>query len=94
MNVEVTIVVSTPPQEDDFDCLRRAAADLTDNPNSIVVRMEKTDDRTSLVTNFTMRTTAQYKVVGDISHQFKLYTVYIEGYQDIIISFPKSGRGE
>jgi hypothetical protein len=94
MNVEVTIVVSMPPQEEDFDCLRRAVANLTDSPKSIVVQMEKTDDRTFLVTNFIMRTTAQYKAVGDISHQFKLYTVYIEGYQDMTISFPKSVRGD
>jgi hypothetical protein len=39
MNVKVTIELSALPQEEDFDCLRRAAADLTDNPNSIVVQM-------------------------------------------------------
>jgi hypothetical protein len=40
MNVEVTIVVSIPPQEQDFDSLRRAAASLTDNPKSIMVQIE------------------------------------------------------
>ncbi|GAP99743.1 hypothetical protein [Leptolyngbya sp. NIES-2104] len=94
MNVEVTIVVSTPPREEDFDSLRLAAARLTDHPSSITVQMEQTNDRISLITNFTMRTTAQYKVVGDISSQFKFHTFDIEGYEDIIITFPKSGRGD
>lgn len=89
MNVEVTIVVSTPPIEKDIDSLRTGASQLTNNQKSITVRTIKEGDRFSLITNFTMRTTAQYKVVDDIASEFQFWTFDLEGYQDMIISFLK-----
>ena len=98
MNVEVTIVVSTPPVEKNIDSLRAAASKLTNNQKSITVRTTEEGGakqfpfqgkRFSLITNFTMRTTAQYKVVDDIASEFKFWTFDLEGYQDMIISFPK-----
>lgn len=89
MNVEVIIEVSIPPEKKNFDSLKRAASRLTNNQKSIAVRATQGGDRVSLITNFTMKTTAQYKVVDDISSEFKFQTFDLEGYQDIIISFPK-----
>lgn len=97
MNVEVIIEVSVPPEENDLDNLRRAASALTNNPGSITVRAVQADDslsetlreRISLITNFTMKTTAQYKVVNDIDREFKFWTLNLEGYEDVTISFPK-----
>ena len=105
MNVEVIIEVSIPPEEKDFDNLRRAASKLTNNQKSITVRTTQVGDslspsgavmptetlpkRISLITNFTMKTTAQYKVVDDIWSEFKFWTFDLEGYQDMSISFSK-----
>jgi hypothetical protein len=44
--------------------------------------------RYELVTNFTMRRSAQYKVVDDIADRFKFHTWDLEGYQDMSILFP------
>jgi hypothetical protein len=42
----------------------------------------------ALTTNFTMKTTAEYKVVDLISKEFKFWTFDLEGYGEMIISFP------
>ncbi len=89
MNVEVIIKVDIPPKEKDFASLRTAASKLTNNPKSIAVRTTQSGDCISLITNFTMKTTAQYKVVDDIWSEFKFWTFDLEGYQDVRISFPK-----
>ena len=89
MNVEVIIVVSTPPVEKDFDSLRAAASKLTNNQKSITVRTTEEGERFSLITNFPMKTTAQYKVVDNITSEFKFWTSELEGYQDMVISFSK-----
>lgn len=89
MNVEVIIKVDIPPKEKDFASLRMAASKLTNNPKSITVRTTQTGDYISLITNFTMKTNAQYKVVDDIWSEFKFWTFDLEGYQDVSISFPK-----
>ena len=60
MNVEVIIEVSIPPEKKNFDSLKRAASRLTNNQKSIAVRATQGGDRVSLITNFTMKTTAQY----------------------------------
>jgi len=89
MNVEVIIEVSISPQKKDFDSLRMAASRLTDNPKSITVQTAQSDNYIFLITNFTMKTMAQYKVVDDIAREFKFWTFDLQGYQNIIISFPK-----
>lgn len=88
MNVQVIIVISTPPLEKDIDSLKAAASKLTNDRKSITVETDEEGDRFSLITNFTMRTTAQYKVVDDIASEFKFWTFDLEGYQDMVISFP------
>jgi hypothetical protein len=89
MNVEVVIEVDVPPEEKDFDGLRRAASKLTNNPKSITVQTTQAGARISLITNFTMKTAAQYKVIDDIWSEFKFWTFDLEGYQDMSVSFPK-----
>jgi hypothetical protein len=88
MNVEVTIVVSTPPIKKNLDGLKSAASRLTNNKKSITVRVNEQGDRFSLTTNFTMKTAAQYKVVDDIASEFEFWTFDLQGYQDMSISFP------
>jgi len=89
MNVQVIIVVSIPPTEDDVDSLRAAASKLTNNQKSIAVRTTEVGERCSLITNFSMRTTAQYQVVDRIASEFNFWTFALEGYQDMVISFPR-----
>ncbi len=89
MNVQVIIVVSIPPTENDVDSLRAAASKLTNNQKSITVRTTELGERCSLITNFSMRTTAQYKVVDQIASEFNFWTFALEGYQDMVISFPR-----
>jgi hypothetical protein len=36
-----------------------------------------------------MKTTAEYKVVDRISKEFDFWTFDLEGYQEMIISFPR-----
>lgn len=90
MWVKVTIIVSSPPQEANLDNLRSAAAALTHKPDSITVRAIAENDHFSLVTRFAMKTAAQYKVVDQISHTFKFWTWDLDGYQEMIIAFPRS----
>jgi hypothetical protein len=89
MNVEVTILVSSPPTDQNLESLKAAAAELTDTRRSITVTVQEYESsRYELITNFTMRRSVQYKVVDDISHRFEFYTWNLEGYQDMSISFP------
>jgi hypothetical protein len=88
MQVKVTIVTSARPQGPDLENLRLAASELTNKQGSITVNVVEADGRFSLVTRFSMKTAAQYKVVDRISHQFELWTWNLAGYQDMIISFP------
>ena len=88
MNVRVTIEVSTSPTASNLDNLRSAASELTNNLKSIVVSTDEDSKGFSLVTNFTMKTTAEYKVVDRISKEFNFWTFDLEGYQEMIISFP------
>ena len=89
MNVQVIIVVLSPLSEENLNHLRAAASKLTNNPQSITVRTTEEGERFSLSTDFTMRTTAQSKMVDDIASEFKFWTFALEGYQDMVISFPK-----
>ena len=88
MNVQVTIEVSTPPIASNLDNLRSAASKLTNNIKSIVLSTNENIKGFSLTTSFTMKTAAQYKVVDRISKEFKFWTFDLEGYREMIISFP------
>jgi hypothetical protein len=88
MNVRVTIEVSTPPTASNMNNLRSAASELTNNLKSIVVSTVEDGKYFSLITNFTMKTIAEYKVVDRISKEFKFWTFDLEGYREMMISFP------
>lgn len=97
MSVEVIIEVDIPPEEKDFDNLRMTASKPMNNPTSITVQTTQTGDslsetlpeRTFLITRFTMKTPAQYKVIDDIWSEFSCWTFDLEGYQDMSVSFPE-----
>lgn len=84
MNVRVTIEVSTPPTASNLDKLRSAASELTNNLKSIVVSTDEDSKGFALITNFTMKTTTEYKVVDRISKEFKFWTFDLEGYREMI----------
>ena len=88
MNVQVIIEVSTPPTASNLDNLRSAASELTNNLKSIIVSTDEDSRGFSLMTIFTMKTAAQYKVVDRISKEFNFWTFDLEGYREMIISFP------
>ena len=90
MEVHVEIETQAPPTRARLDVLHRAAARFTDNKASIHVTHEPMPDRHSLITRFTMRTTAQYKVVDEIAAEFKMAIWDFADYMDMWITFPKS----
>ena len=57
--------------------------------SSIRVRHEPMSDRHCLIAQFTIRTTAQYKVVDDIAAGFKRDMWDFDDYMDMWIAFPK-----
>jgi hypothetical protein len=89
--VEVHVGVEThgPPTQARRDAMRRAAARFTDDKSSIRVQHEPMSDRHCLIAQFTMRTTAQYKVVDDIAAGFKRDIWDFDDYMDMWIAFPK-----
>lgn len=89
MNVSVTLIFSQPVSQSDLDSFEIAAQILTSNKRSVQVSIQDTEENYAVVTNFTMRTTAQYKVVENMSREFEFWTDNIEGYQDIVIQFAK-----
>jgi hypothetical protein len=88
MNVRVTIEVSAAPTASNLDNLKSAASELTNNLKSVVVNTGEDSKGFSLITNFTMKTAAEYKVVDRISKEFEFWTFDFEGYREMIISFP------
>ena len=88
MNVQVTINVSTSPTASNLENLRSAASELTNNLKSMVVSKDENSKGFSLITSFTMKTAAQYQVVDQISKEFEFWTFDLDGYQEMIISFP------
>jgi hypothetical protein len=90
MNVQVKILVSSQPTRQDLDSMKSAAGKLTNARKSIVVSMQKGDRYFELIADFTMRRTAQYAVVSDISQEFKFWTHRLKDYEDMIICFPKT----
>lgn len=89
MEVHVGIETQGPPTKARLDVLRRAAARFTDNKASIHVTHNPMPDCHCLITHFTMRTTAQYKVVDDIAAGFKMGIWDFADYMDMWIAFPK-----
>jgi hypothetical protein len=89
MNVRVTIEVSTPPTASNLDKLRSAASELTNNLKSVNVTTDEDSKGFSLITVFTIKTIAEYKVVDRISKEFNFWTFDLEGYREMIISFPR-----
>ena len=100
MNVEVIIEVSAPPTRKNLKSLKAAAAKLTNKKSSINVRTTEKDHEQSasggqhiaIITQFTMKTTAQSKVIDHIYKAFKFWIFDIKDYQDMSISFPKASR--
>jgi hypothetical protein len=72
VEVHVGIETQGPPIKARLDIIRRAAARFTDDKASICAMHEPRPDRHCLIAQFTMRTTAQYKVVDKIAAGFKI----------------------
>lgn len=89
MEVQVGIETEGPPTEERLESLKRAALRFADNPTSISVTHTVMPDGHCLVTQFTMRTTAQYKVVDEIARGFKMDIWDFDDYMDMWITFPK-----
>ncbi|MFN6499882.1 MAG: hypothetical protein RMX65_023225 [Nostoc sp. DedQUE01] len=89
MKVQFKILVSTPPNEDNLDSLKSAASRLTNNRDSIKVQVKQEGKYYALITDFTMKNAAQYKVVDEIDKEFKFWIWNFEDYEDSVISFPK-----
>ena len=88
MEVHISIETQGPPTRARLDILRSAAARFTDNKASIRVTHELMPDRHGLLTQFTMRTTAQYKVVDEIAAGFKMAIWDFADYRDMWMTFP------
>lgn len=91
MIVEVGYEIEAEPTEEHFGALRRAAADLTNDRESIQISLRVKTDRHVVIVTFSMRQMAQYKVVGDISHRFQMDFACYHSYLDSWIAFPKEG---
>ncbi|BDA74071.1 unknown protein [Calothrix sp. PCC 7716] len=89
MNVRFKILVSKPPSEDNLDSVKSAAKSLTNNKKSIKIQVAQEGEHYALITDFTMKDAAQYKVVDEIDKEFKFWIWNFGDYEDSIISFPK-----
>ena len=89
MEVHVGVETHGPPTQARRDAMRSAAARCTDDKSSIRVQHEPMSDRHCLIAQFTMRTTAQYKVVDDIAAGFKRDIWDFDDYMDMWMTFPK-----
>ena len=90
MEVEVGIEIHGPPTDERLATLKSAATRFADDAASISVTHTALPDRHTLVTRFTMRAAAQYKIVDDIARGFKMDIWDLDDYMDMWISFPKS----
>jgi hypothetical protein len=90
MNVQVKILVSSQPTEQDLDGMKAAAGKLTNARKSISVSMQKGDRYFELVANFTVRRISQSAIVSDISQEFEFWTHSLNDYEDMTICFPKT----
>lgn len=88
MTVEVGYEVEEEVTREHLSHLRSGASRLTIDPKTIRVEASTRGSRNAVVVTFAMRKTAQYKVVGDIHHQFKLSFGSNHLYVDSWIGFP------
>jgi len=89
MQVEVGYEITQVPTDDHIWSMRSAAETLTDNKSSVSVKQSEKGERYVIVAIFSMRKMAQYKIVSDIAHQFKLSFACHHDYTDTWIAFPK-----
>jgi hypothetical protein len=89
MDVQVGIETQRPPTEERLEILRIAAARFAENKANISVTHTVIPDGHCLVVPFTMRTTAQYKVIDEIAKGFKMDIWDFHDYLDRWITFPK-----
>jgi len=89
VEVHVGIETQGPPTRARLDVLRSAAVRFTDDKASVRVTHEPRPDRRCLIAQFTMRTTAQYKVAHEIATGFKMAIWDFADYMDMWITFPK-----
>lgn len=89
MQVEVIVEIEDEPTEAQLVAARYDAARLTDDPRIVQVEHTPKGDRHMVTTRFSMRFQAQYKVVDDIAHRFKMGIGCEPGYLDLTIWFPK-----
>ena len=85
MKVLVEMKLANFPTSEDKKAMRSAACSLTDTPQSILVCPNQ-DNPTILTTTFSMKNSAQHKVVDSIGRQFSSSRLC---YEDLTISFSK-----
>lgn len=90
MHVRVSFLFSEALLPKDLENFKQAAQEFTNDLNSIQVNTQEKAEGFTVLTDFTMKTAAQYKVVDDIAKEFKFWTVNIEGYQSMSIQFPSN----
>jgi len=89
MTVQVGYEIADEPTDMHLRSLRWGAEALTDDKGSVAVEQREKGDRHVVIVRFTMREMAQYKVVGDIHHQFEISFASDHLYEDSWIAFPK-----
>jgi hypothetical protein len=87
MNVRYTILLSSPPVTEHLDSVKTAASRLTNNQESVKVQVKIEGKYFALITDFTMKNAAQYKVVDEIDKEFKFWIWHFGDYEDSTISF-------
>jgi hypothetical protein len=92
MDVQVGIETQGPPTAERLEILRSAAARFAENKANISVTHTVMPEGHCLVVQFTMRTTAQYKVIDEIAKGFKMEIWDFDDYLDMWITFPKGKR--
>jgi hypothetical protein len=92
MDVQVGIETQGPPTAERLEILRSAAARFAENKANISVTHTVMPEGHCLVVQFTMRTTAQYKVIDEIAKGFKMEIWDFDDYLDMWITYPKGKR--
>ena len=68
MNVEVSMLLSDPPEKERLDDLLSAAQSLALAPNCIKVHAQRDGKYHELITRFSMKKSPQYKVIDQINN--------------------------
>lgn len=74
MHVMVSFLFSEALLPKGLESFKQAAQELTNDLNSIQVNTQEKAEGFTVLTDFTMKTAAQYKVVDDIAKEFKFWT--------------------